>query len=381
MAGISPLGDELDGYLSDLTALFEKFDEKGSLRFEDFCEVWKSMNFSFIHSGKRTLSDQIKATMRLMRCITGFFHPETEFQYRIAALYTAYSVYYTQLSIPRVKIRMTVTMWKDLKDLHKLVKRYQHLDIDYIITKLENDQAFHFTAMPKLLEYGKKELMTNMDSYGSEVSTERKSYQPDQYVEDLVQGLDVIEKVSQVDDEYKAAKEEVKKSLGSSIEPRLLSSLNVTNDDFRSELVRDIEEFRDWLESNTREQVLFDGSERPVTQAVRLTKRKYNNTIQPMEYQRISRFFVSSNNETLDKTSRSERIKAIKTKSFSKAVEGYKKAGTDTSEESSAKTSKSKASTYYRRSAIIEVLEARPWKANWKSIIAKKAPHRRANVS
>ena len=43
------------------------------------------------------------------------------------------------------------------------------------------------------LEYGNRELMTNMETHGTAVYTTRQYYQPSQYVEDTVQSLDFVE--------------------------------------------------------------------------------------------------------------------------------------------------------------------------------------------
>lgn len=40
----------------------------------------------------------------MLRCTTGFFNPGTPLQYRVAAIYAAYAVYYTQLCHPKVKV-------------------------------------------------------------------------------------------------------------------------------------------------------------------------------------------------------------------------------------------------------------------------------------
>ncbi len=41
--------DFIDGLTSDCRVLLARFEEKQSVRFEAFCEVWKQLKFSLIH--------------------------------------------------------------------------------------------------------------------------------------------------------------------------------------------------------------------------------------------------------------------------------------------------------------------------------------------
>ena len=56
----------------------------------------------------------------------------------------------------------------------------------YILLKRNGLLAFQ-------LEYGNKELMTNMESSGSEVNTLRKYYVPGQYIQEATNNLDFLE--------------------------------------------------------------------------------------------------------------------------------------------------------------------------------------------
>ncbi|CAB3979312.1 Hypothetical predicted protein, partial [Paramuricea clavata] len=41
--------DFIDALTSDCRVLLARFEEKQSVRFEAFCEVWKQLKFSLIH--------------------------------------------------------------------------------------------------------------------------------------------------------------------------------------------------------------------------------------------------------------------------------------------------------------------------------------------
>lgn len=60
---------------------------------------------------------------------------------RIGALYLMYSVYY-MVQTDKVKIRMTLSDWKCLMNLHQQVKVEEYLDANYILCKLIVDHAF-----------------------------------------------------------------------------------------------------------------------------------------------------------------------------------------------------------------------------------------------
>lgn len=60
---------------------------------------------------------------------------------RIGALYLMYSVYYT-IQSSKTKIRMTLSDWKYLMNLHQQIKVEEYLDANYILCKLIVERAF-----------------------------------------------------------------------------------------------------------------------------------------------------------------------------------------------------------------------------------------------
>ena len=49
MTNYCPVEEELNAYTLDLSRLFRDFDSANSLRFEEFCQKWRDLNFSFVH--------------------------------------------------------------------------------------------------------------------------------------------------------------------------------------------------------------------------------------------------------------------------------------------------------------------------------------------
>jgi len=60
---------------------------------------------------------------------------------RIGALYLVYGIYY-KMPVKDKKIRMTLSDWKCLMELHSQIKQQEFLDANYILSKLIVDRAF-----------------------------------------------------------------------------------------------------------------------------------------------------------------------------------------------------------------------------------------------
>lgn len=308
MTNYCPVEEELSAYTTDLSRLFTDFDSAKTLRFEDFSKRWRKLNFSYVHCGKKSAGDRYQGTERLLRCISGFFTPETQDIYRIAAIYAAYSVYYTQICRPKVKIRMTIAMWDDLKQLQTQARELQHNDVDYVITKLENDKAFVFTAMPKQLEYGNKELMTNMESSGSEVITFRKYYMPEQYIQDSIRSSDFLKRTASIENEYRSVKSDICNEVNGKFDEKTVSRLNLIKNS-HSGLQHEFSNFEKWLKVNTHSQDVLNTSQRPVPK--KLAEKEGSN---------LDILQCDTPQEDRSKQMRAERIQALKLQSFRQPI-------------------------------------------------------------
>lgn len=65
----------------------------------------------------------------------------TSVKERIGALYLMYAVYY-KMPVKQIKIRMTMSDWNCLMDLHQYIKAEEYLDSNYILCRLIVDRAF-----------------------------------------------------------------------------------------------------------------------------------------------------------------------------------------------------------------------------------------------
>ncbi|XP_029178074.1 snRNA-activating protein complex subunit 1 isoform X2 [Nylanderia fulva] len=70
---------------------------------------------------------------------------------RIGALYLMYSIYY-KMPMDQLKIRMTMSDWKCVMELHSEIKKEEYLDANYILCKLIVEHAFVLCISDR--EYG-----------------------------------------------------------------------------------------------------------------------------------------------------------------------------------------------------------------------------------
>jgi len=334
---------EFDALKHDVNALFLKFCEKQSVRFDDFAEAWRELNFNclFACTERNTEFAKMRVAERLFRIASEFLSPEATFLYRVAAVYCLYAVYFKQIADVKVKIRMTPTMWVDLMEFLEVVQAHQHLDVAYVILKLKRSKAFVFTAMPKHLSFGKKEFMLACDG-----NTEQKRFpETDKYVEELLQGGHLMEGLSKIQSEYEEVR---KKLLMESKEDEitdLKKNLCVSHSDFNGELKNLLESY------STKHRLVLQfkppdlsSSQRPVL-SLPIYQGERVGQENVVEQPRIK--------ENKEGKTRAARIAKIKTESFANAA-GSSIADADDPD--------NQPRAYYRRSAMVEEYMQRGWK-------------------
>lgn len=224
-----------EGLIKDCRLLLSRFEAQQSVRFGKFCDVWKEMNFSLIHCGGRDVIGQNQIVDFLYRIISTYLSESCTFQYRIGALYAIYSVYQTQPCEPKLKIRMTLSMWNELMGLHQEIKDQEHYDADYILRKLKNEKAFLFVAAPVPLIYGARE---------SIISEERETnsavgMETDTIVEET---YETLQRLSSIHNSY----ENTKARLQEDGESSLGRSARVISENLVDNISSELEKFQDW---------------------------------------------------------------------------------------------------------------------------------------
>ena len=137
------LSTEFESLKHDINKLFSNFHQKQSVRFDDFCEEWKKLNFSCIFGAtlRNTIAAKMRITERMFRIASEFLSEDSTFLYRVAAIYTFYAVFFKQVTPVKVKVRMTPTMWSDLMQFLEILKEHKHYDVVYIIHMLRKNKA------------------------------------------------------------------------------------------------------------------------------------------------------------------------------------------------------------------------------------------------
>ncbi|GAB1868482.1 snRNA-activating protein complex subunit 1 [Camponotus japonicus] len=131
----------MQAFRIDCQALIMRFELSYNTHFQNFCEIWRDMQFNLIftsHSSEVTLMALCEDAL----CITKqFLISVTSLKERIGALYLMYAVYY-KMPTDHLKIRVTLSDWKCLMELHSQIKKEEYLDANYILCKLIVDRAF-----------------------------------------------------------------------------------------------------------------------------------------------------------------------------------------------------------------------------------------------
>ncbi|XP_078418376.1 snRNA-activating protein complex subunit 1b isoform X1 [Cetorhinus maximus] len=241
------------GLKTDFERLLLRFQQTESVRYEEFSAIWRDMKFSTIFYGKMGKTDGRKFTKGVLALASQYFFPPYSFQIRFGGLYLLYGLYNTQLCQPKEKIRVALKDWDEVLSCQEEMVNAEHFDAVYVLKKLLNDKAFHFTAMPKLLAYNKRRRkMPN-------VTVNENFREKSNLVSELVT-VDVLEELMNIHEHYQTMKRMI-----SANKTQLDKALSLTRADFVSELKNITVEFQQWQENkNTKltDQPGISGSER-----------------------------------------------------------------------------------------------------------------------
>lgn len=139
------------GVQTDVDALMKKFVEKKSIRYEEFAKIWKEMKFSSIFLLKDNERELLMFTRECFTIAMNLWTINYSFQEQVTGLYLLYGFYVKQSLNPPVKIRITLEQWKQLRDIFSIATREHHLDICFILRRLQLMNAFHFVATPTMM--------------------------------------------------------------------------------------------------------------------------------------------------------------------------------------------------------------------------------------
>ncbi|KAL1262664.1 hypothetical protein QQF64_005403 [Cirrhinus molitorella] len=93
---------------TDCEELLGRFRATESVRYEQFVEIWRDMDFSSIFHGKPELNDRRHFARLILSVVTPYFLPPYTFQIRVGGLYLLYGLFNTQLTTPREKLNFRI---------------------------------------------------------------------------------------------------------------------------------------------------------------------------------------------------------------------------------------------------------------------------------
>jgi len=195
---------------------------------------------------------------------------------------------------------MTLSMMKDLKELHQQIIEQQHHDADYILRLLNNEKAFLFVAMPIPLLYGSKEAITSQEEGHSSALIDDIN----DNVEERYRALEYLEDAH---NNYKEMKNKL-------LEARSLSSdrsFNAISDDLVSDVSCELQKFDDWKRIRCQKHILEQKIGTSLAEANSTPSGSNQTTTNEEPNPSTS---VTDNEEN---TSKSSRINNIKKRSFS----------------------------------------------------------------
>ncbi|KAM4666281.1 snRNA-activating protein complex subunit 1 isoform 1-T1 [Amazona ochrocephala] len=227
------------GLQADCEELLGAFQEADTVRFERFAELWRERRFHTIFYGRIRALERNKLTKKTLEVAQQYFLPPYAFQIRVGALYLLYGLYSTQLCQPKQKIRIALKDWPEIRRFQQDLINSQHYDAAYIFRTLRLARAFHFTAMPKLLNYRtKKKIQEN------EFKEEFK--EPSNRVNSLITN-DVLEELMNIHDHYQKMK-----CVISADKSRPDKALSLIKDDFVSTLKHITLEHQEWQQNRMK---------------------------------------------------------------------------------------------------------------------------------
>ncbi|XP_073689690.1 snRNA-activating protein complex subunit 1b [Garra rufa] len=195
---------------ADCEELLGRFQATESVRYEQFVEIWKGMDFSSIFHGKPELNERRRFARLILSVVSPYFLPPYTFQIRVGGLYLLYGLFNTQLVTPREKIRIALKDWNDVMQFQRDAVNAQHYDVVYVFRKLLSDKAFYFTAMPTPLNFRIKR------EDGKKRKICEEFVDPPSRPQELVT-TDLLEEIANIHEHY----EDLKKAIFTKPDPNL----------------------------------------------------------------------------------------------------------------------------------------------------------------
>ncbi|KAK7922038.1 hypothetical protein WMY93_008940 [Mugilogobius chulae] len=265
-------------FTEDVEDLLARFQQTDTVRYETFSAIWREMRFSDVFHGLPSMSEMKRFCRLTLATAVKYFLPPYSYQIRVGGLYLMYGLYYSQLAIPPVSIRIALKDWAHVEKFVQDSISCGHYDVVYIYKKLISHKAIHYTAMPNFLQFRKQRIPTVevvcADFVGRSTA-----------IQDL-HSADILEEMSNIQNLYEKMK---------AVIPEVHSKASMTHPDLVTNLKDCMSEFIVWqnrkfshnkkkdLEEENFEENKKETMEDSTTRATLLSsikQKSYNNNFQ-----------------------------------------------------------------------------------------------------
>ncbi|KAK3784846.1 hypothetical protein RRG08_056804 [Elysia crispata] len=225
-----------NGVRTDFKHLMNIFLSSATVRFEQFSEVWRALNMSYLCAGRNSDREAREFIEKVLVIAREYFLPPYQFQARVGGLYLLYAIYQIQPISPKVKIRLTPQQWDDSLHFQLQAKQQSHLDVVYIFNRLIQEQAFQFCFTPQ-------EIGTHSNSWESEdaevdLADEMKE---EKCIINKLFNYESLEQLSYLQDQY----QRMKVALAGPHATKPDKSLNVVKEELVEDIVLSLQSFKE----------------------------------------------------------------------------------------------------------------------------------------
>lgn len=187
--------------VQDVEELLARFQHGGTVRYEVFSALWREMKLSDVFLGIGRASDMKRFAMTTLATSMKYFLPPFSYQIRVGGLYLMFGFYHTQLTFPKVEIRLPLRDWPSVRSFLKDSADSGHLDVLYVFQKLVAAKAIHYTAMPHYLTFQRQRQPAKKDPVCAEFLGRATA------VQDFLSS-DFIQELSDIQSRYEKLKED-----------------------------------------------------------------------------------------------------------------------------------------------------------------------------
>ncbi|PVV01463.1 hypothetical protein BB560_004120 [Smittium megazygosporum] len=150
----SKSGILLDAIKADILSLLRMYQKESCYDFSSFKKIWRQLEFPMIHLAVPDPYFKHFFTLFLFRFVLENFNSDNSIHVNLAAVYTCYLLYFTQVeSTSKEKIPLLVSEYELLAAFYSSCVSKGYDDPVYIIERLFESNAFELSAYPEKNPY------------------------------------------------------------------------------------------------------------------------------------------------------------------------------------------------------------------------------------